>query len=107
MKAPTVSKAAPTILAAVDRDREVRHVISPVRSGVLPLRLVPIPQFPARVPRDRAERPAEKEKRRTNPTDILALTTSLFRKHVNPFGKYHFDLERMRQAEGGREEGIA
>jgi hypothetical protein len=29
--------------------------------------------------------------------DILGLTTPLFRKHVNPFGKYHFDLERMRQ----------
>jgi hypothetical protein len=23
--------------------------------------------------------------------------TSLLRKHINPFGKYHFDLERMRQ----------
>jgi hypothetical protein len=39
--------------------------------------------------------------------DILGLTTPLFRKHVNPFGKYHFDLERMRQTEGGLEEGIA
>jgi hypothetical protein len=39
--------------------------------------------------------------------NILGLTTPLFRKHVNPFGKYHFDLERMRQTEGGPEEGIA
>ena len=39
--------------------------------------------------------------------DILGLTTPLFRKHVNPFGKYHFDLELMRQAEGGPEEGIS
>ena len=28
---------------------------------------------------------------------ILSLTMSLLRKHINPFGKYHFDLERMRQ----------
>jgi hypothetical protein len=34
--------------------------------------------------------------------DSLGLTTPLFRKHVNPFGKYHFDLERMRQTEGGQ-----
>jgi TnpA family transposase len=27
----------------------------------------------------------------------LSLTTPLLRKHINPFGKYHFDLERMRQ----------
>jgi len=27
----------------------------------------------------------------------LALTTPLMRKHLNPFGRYHFDLERMRQ----------
>ena len=39
--------------------------------------------------------------------DILGFTTPLFRKDVNPFGKYHFDLERMRQTEGGPEEGIA
>jgi hypothetical protein len=39
--------------------------------------------------------------------DILGLTTPLFRKHVNPFGKYHFDLGRMRQAEGGPKQGIA
>src|SRR5262252_5956082 len=39
--------------------------------------------------------------------DILGLTTPLFRKHVNPFGKYHFDLERMRQTEGSPEQGIA
>ena len=39
--------------------------------------------------------------------DILGLTTPLFRKHLNPFGKYHFDLERMRQTEGDPEQGIA
>jgi Tn3 transposase DDE domain len=27
----------------------------------------------------------------------LALTAPLMRKHLNPFGRYHFDLERMRQ----------
>ena len=27
----------------------------------------------------------------------LALTTPLLRKHLNPFGRYQFDLERMRQ----------
>ncbi len=30
----------------------------------------------------------------------LALTTPLLRKHLNPFGRYHFDLERMRQTVG-------
>jgi hypothetical protein len=29
----------------------------------------------------------------------LNLTTPLVRKHINPFGKYHFDLDRMRQTE--------
>ncbi len=29
----------------------------------------------------------------------LSLTTPLFRKHINPFGKYHFDVDRMRQTE--------
>jgi hypothetical protein len=29
----------------------------------------------------------------------LSLTTPLFRKHINPFGKYHFAVERMRQTE--------
>src|SRR5215211_9558957 len=29
----------------------------------------------------------------------LSLTTPLVRKHINPFGKYHFDLDRMRQTE--------
>jgi hypothetical protein len=38
--------------------------------------------------------------------NILGLTTPLLRKHVNPCGKYPFDLERMRQPEGGPEEGI-
>jgi hypothetical protein len=28
----------------------------------------------------------------------LWLTSPLLRKHINPFGKYHFDLERMRRA---------
>jgi len=27
----------------------------------------------------------------------LSLTTPLMRKHLNPFGRYHFDLDRMRQ----------
>lgn len=27
----------------------------------------------------------------------LALTTPLFHKHVNPYGRYHFDVDRMRQ----------
>lgn len=27
----------------------------------------------------------------------LRLTTPLLHKHINPFGKYHFDVERMRQ----------
>jgi hypothetical protein len=27
----------------------------------------------------------------------LSLTTPLRRKDINPFGRYHFDLERMRQ----------
>jgi hypothetical protein len=27
----------------------------------------------------------------------LALTTPLMRKHLNPFGRYHFDLDRLRQ----------
>ncbi len=27
----------------------------------------------------------------------LAQTTPLMRKHLNPFGRYHFNLERMRQ----------
>jgi Tn3 transposase DDE domain len=39
--------------------------------------------------------------------DILGLTTPLFRKHLNPFGKYHFDLEGMRQTEGYPEQDIA
>jgi hypothetical protein len=28
---------------------------------------------------------------------MLAQTTPLIRKHLNPFGRYHFDLDRMRQ----------
>jgi hypothetical protein len=31
---------------------------------------------------------------------ILSLTTPLMRKHLNPFGKYHFDLNRMRRLSG-------
>jgi hypothetical protein len=27
----------------------------------------------------------------------LLLTTPLFHKHVNPYGRYHFDVDRMRQ----------
>jgi hypothetical protein len=27
----------------------------------------------------------------------LALTVPLMRKHLNPFGRYHFDLRRIRQ----------
>lgn len=27
----------------------------------------------------------------------LALTTPLLHKHVNPYGRYHFDVDRMRQ----------
>ncbi|HYU58909.1 MAG TPA: hypothetical protein VEO00_12810 [Actinomycetota bacterium] len=27
----------------------------------------------------------------------LSLTTPLLRKHLNPFRRYHFDLERMRR----------
>jgi TnpA family transposase len=30
--------------------------------------------------------------------EILCMTTPLLRKHLNPFGRYHFDLDRMRQA---------
>jgi hypothetical protein len=39
--------------------------------------------------------------------NISGLTTPWFRKHVDPFGKYPFDLERMRQTEGGPEQGVA
>ena len=31
----------------------------------------------------------------------LALTTPLMHKHLNPFGRYQFDLARMRQTGGG------
>jgi len=27
----------------------------------------------------------------------LALTSPLLRRHLNPFGRYHFDLERLRR----------
>jgi TnpA family transposase len=30
----------------------------------------------------------------------LALTSPLMRKHLNPFGRYHFDLDRLRQTFG-------
>lgn len=30
------------------------------------------------------------------PDEVLALTTPLLRKHINPFGRYHFDLARLR-----------
>jgi hypothetical protein len=36
------------------------------------------------------------EGRRIDDT-TLSLTTPLLRKHINPFGKHYFDLERMRQ----------
>ena len=29
---------------------------------------------------------------------ILSLTTPLMRKHLNPFGRYYFDLNRMRRS---------
>ena len=29
--------------------------------------------------------------------ELLSLTTPLLRRHINPFGRYHFDLTRMRQ----------
>jgi len=28
--------------------------------------------------------------------EALALTTPLMRKHINPFGRYHFDMSRIR-----------
>ena len=31
---------------------------------------------------------------------ILSLTTPLMRKHLNPFGRYYFDLNRMRRLPG-------
>jgi hypothetical protein len=30
--------------------------------------------------------------------ELLSLTTPLLRRHINPFGRYHFDLDRMRQS---------
>ncbi len=39
---------------------------------------------------------------------MLAQTTPLIRKHLNPFGRYHFDLDRMRQTGGSnRQQGPA
>jgi hypothetical protein len=32
--------------------------------------------------------------------ELLSLTTPLLWRHINPFGRYHFDLARMRQ-DGG------
>ena len=29
------------------------------------------------------------------PDEVLGLTTPLLRKHINPFGRYHFDLGRL------------
>ncbi|WP_293911210.1 Tn3 family transposase [Deinococcus sp.] len=29
------------------------------------------------------------------PDEVLSLTTPLLRKHINPFGRYHFDLGRL------------
>jgi len=33
--------------------------------------------------------------------ETLSLVTPLIRKHINPFGRYHFDLNRIRQPRGG------
>ena len=33
--------------------------------------------------------------------EILSHVTPLLRKHINPFGRYHFDLDRIRKAQGG------
>jgi hypothetical protein len=33
----------------------------------------------------------------TSLAPVVRATTRLWRKHLNPFGRYHFDLERMRQ----------
>jgi TnpA family transposase len=33
--------------------------------------------------------------------ETLSHVTPLIRKHINPFGRYHFDLDRIRQAQGG------
>jgi nicotinic acid phosphoribosyltransferase len=33
--------------------------------------------------------------------ELLSLTTPLLRRHLNPFGRYYFDLVRMRQ-DGGQ-----
>ncbi|BDP44294.1 hypothetical protein DAETH_42630 (plasmid) [Deinococcus aetherius] len=30
------------------------------------------------------------------PEEVLALITPLLRKHINPFGRDHFDLARLR-----------
>lgn len=31
--------------------------------------------------------------------ETLSQTTPLYRKHINPFGRYHFDVSRMRHVE--------
>jgi hypothetical protein len=33
--------------------------------------------------------------------ETLSHVTPLIRKHINPFARYHFDLDRIRQAQGG------
>jgi len=36
--------------------------------------------------------------------ETLSHVTPLIRKHINPFGRYHFDLNRIRQPRGGGSE---
>ena len=38
--------------------------------------------------------------------ETLSHVTPLMRKHINPFGRYHFDLTRMRQDLGNSPQGI-
>jgi hypothetical protein len=41
---------------------------------------------------------------RTRPEGLLhRYTTPLYRKHINPFGRYHFDVSRMRNVENTAE----
>lgn len=35
--------------------------------------------------------------------ETLSQTTPLHRKHINPFGRYHFDVTRMRNVENTAE----
>jgi hypothetical protein len=38
------------------------------------------------------------EARQGRDDELLSLTTPLLRRHINPFGRYHFDLDRMQQS---------